>query len=91
MAPRLNFQSFEVTDTNATHVQLRVIRNQCTGTPEYQGEQDADPANNTDCDENSEQGEIVRAAELELTAQVRLCPTCAVSSQRSASGRWGRE
>ena len=66
LAPQLNFQSFEVDDTNATHAQLRVMSNQCTGTPEYQGEQDADPANNTDCDENSEQGEIVRAAELEV-------------------------
>ncbi len=47
-------------------MQLRVISNQCTGTPEYQGEQDADPANDTDCDENSEQGEIVRAAELKV-------------------------
>ena len=34
--------------------------------PEYQGEQDADPANEADCDQNSEQGEIVRAAELEV-------------------------
>ena len=56
-------------DTNATHVKLRVISNRCTGTPEYQGEQDADPANETDCDENttnSTQGEIVRATELEV-------------------------
>lgn len=43
LAPQLNLRSFEVDDTNATHVQLRVISNQCTGTPEYQGEQDADP------------------------------------------------
>ena len=68
LAPQLNFQSFEVDDTNATHVQLRVISNQCTGTPGYQGEQDADPANMTDCDdsENSTQDGIVRAAELEV-------------------------
>ena len=66
LAPQLNCQSFEVDDTNATHVQLRVISNQCTGTPEYQGEQDADPANDTGCDENSEQGEILCAAELEV-------------------------
>ena len=66
LAPQLNCQSFEVDDTNATHVQLRVISNQRTGTPEYQGEQDADPANDTGCDENSEQGEILRAAELEV-------------------------
>jgi len=66
LAPQLNFQSFEVDDTNATHVQLRVLDNQCTGTPEYQGEQDADPANSTDRDMNSTQGEIVRAAELEV-------------------------
>ena len=66
LAPQLPFQRFEVADTKATHVQLCVISKQCTGTPKYQGEQDADPANNTDCDENSEQGRIVRAAELDV-------------------------
>jgi len=66
LAPQLNFQSFDVRDTQATHVQLRVNTNQCTGAPSYQGEQDADPTNNTDCDQNSAQGEIVRAAELEV-------------------------
>ena len=60
-------------DTNATHVQLRVISNQCTGTPEYHDpgdpattDQDSDPTNETDCRAGSDQDEVVRAAELEV-------------------------
>ena len=73
LAPQLNFESFEVDDTNATHVQLRVISNQCTGTPGFHDpgnpkttDQDSDPANETDCREGSTQDELVRAAELEV-------------------------
>ena len=73
LAPQLNFESFEVDDTRATHVQLRVISNQCTGTPGYHDpgdptttDQDSDPTNETDCRAGSSQDEIVRAAELEV-------------------------
>jgi hypothetical protein len=65
-APDLQLAGFDVRDTQATHVQLRVLSNQCTGTPVYQGDPDADPANDPDCNENSPQGEIVRAAELQV-------------------------
>ena len=65
-APDLQLASFDVRDTNATHVQLRVISNQCTGTPAYQGDPDADPANNSDCTTGSTQDEVVRAAELQV-------------------------
>ena len=34
---------------SATHVRIVVLTNQCTGTPAFQGEQDADPTNTTDC------------------------------------------
>ncbi|MFN2590060.1 MAG: M36 family metallopeptidase [Actinomycetota bacterium] len=74
-APELIFRSFDVPRTLATHVRLRVLENQCTGTPDYQGEQDNDPLNDTDCDQavlaivnilNGNQGRIVRAAELQV-------------------------
>ena len=50
----------------ATHVRLEVVTNQCTGAPEYQGEQDNDPLNNTDCSDFSPQANNVRAAELQV-------------------------
>jgi hypothetical protein len=65
-APDLIVRSFDVPRTRATHVRLSVLTNQCTGTPEYQGDQDADPRNNSDCDEGSTQDDNVRAAELQL-------------------------
>jgi subtilase family serine protease len=43
-----------------------VVANQCTGGPDYAGEQDEDPANATDCAAGSEQDENVRAAELQV-------------------------
>ncbi len=64
-------RSFDVPQTKATHVRLRVVTNQCTGGPAYQGDQDDDPANSTDCDENTlpgfnVNGTRVRAAELQV-------------------------
>jgi hypothetical protein len=70
-APELILRSFDIPRTVATHVRLRVVTNQCTGGPAYQGDQDDDPANSTDCDENTLAGfdvndERVRAAELQV-------------------------
>jgi hypothetical protein len=47
--PDLILREFDVPDTQATHVQIRVLTNQCTGQPTFQGEQDFDPLNTTDC------------------------------------------
>lgn len=47
--PQLNMRTFTFASVEATHVQLRVLTNQCTGNPEYLGDQDNDPLNNTDC------------------------------------------
>jgi extracellular elastinolytic metalloproteinase len=61
-----------VPDTRATHVALRVVTNQCTGGPVFQGDTDNDPLNNPDCDEGDAgpllplQGNNVRAAELQV-------------------------
>jgi len=70
-APELIMRSFAVPRTMATHVRLRVLTNQCTGGPAYQGDQDDDPANSTDCDETTLPGfnlnaTRVRAAELQV-------------------------
>ncbi|MGH3129488.1 MAG: M36 family metallopeptidase [Gaiellaceae bacterium] len=73
-APELIYRSWDVPKTKATHIRLRVVHNQCTGTPAYQGDQDDDPANSTDCDETTLPGFNlnafrVRASELQVFAQ----------------------
>jgi extracellular elastinolytic metalloproteinase len=68
-APELIMRSFAVPQTRATHVRLRVLTNQCTGTPAYHGDQDDDPLNVTDCREGSPQDDNVRAAELQVFAR----------------------
>jgi hypothetical protein len=71
-APDMIMRSFDVPRTRATHVRLRVLHNQCTGTPAYRGDQDDDPRHDTDCVTGSvaatgaPQGTIVRAAELQV-------------------------
>ena len=45
----LLLRDFDVPDTSATHVRIRVLTNQCTGNPAFQGDQEADPASNSDC------------------------------------------
>ena len=45
----LHLRSFDFPPVQATHVQLRVLTNQCTGAPEFAGELDSDPLNPTDC------------------------------------------
>ncbi|HSC91651.1 MAG TPA: M36 family metallopeptidase [Gaiellaceae bacterium] len=70
-APELIMRSFDVPQTKATHVRLRVLTNQCTGAPAYQGDQDDDPGNSPDCDDTTLPGfgvnaTRVRAAELQV-------------------------
>jgi hypothetical protein len=48
-----------------------VLANQCTGAPAYQGDQDDDPLNSTDCDRTTVpsqagNGERVPVAELQV-------------------------
>jgi hypothetical protein len=68
-APELILRTFDIPDTMATHLRLEVVTNQCTGTPDYAGEQDADPRANTDCRTASSQALVVRAAEFQAFAQ----------------------
>jgi hypothetical protein len=66
LAPNLIFKTFVVPQTTATHVRLVVLDNQCTGGPAFQGDQDNDPVNNSDCQTGSDQDLSVRAAELQV-------------------------
>jgi extracellular elastinolytic metalloproteinase len=52
VAPHMILRSFDIPNTQATHLRLVVKTTQCTGGPEFQGDQDADPAVNADCDSN---------------------------------------
>jgi hypothetical protein len=69
-APDLTLRTWSAATTTATHVLFRVRDNQCTGQEAFQGEQDDDPANATDCRTGSPplppRGNEVRAAELQL-------------------------
>ncbi len=74
IAPRprsteLVIKSFDIPRTSATHLRLEVLTNQCTGAPDYAGEQDADPRANTDCTTASSQALIVRVAEFQVFGQ----------------------
>jgi extracellular elastinolytic metalloproteinase len=68
-APELTLRSFDVPQTRASYVRLRVLSNQCTGQPAYQGDLDDDPLNDADCRTGSTQDDNVRAAELQVFAR----------------------
>jgi extracellular elastinolytic metalloproteinase len=68
--PELILRTWETPTTTATHVMFVVVDNQCTGQDSYQGEQDNDPTNATDCRTGSPplppRNLDVRAAELQV-------------------------
>jgi len=71
-APDLIMRTFAIPLTRATHVRLQVLETQCTGQAAFRGDLDDDPRHDTDCVTGStalfgfSQGEIVRAAELQV-------------------------
>ena len=65
VAPDLHLRTFQIPRTQATHVKLVVLSNQCTGNPDYNGEQDNDPNSTTNCD-GTVFATQVRAAELQI-------------------------
>jgi len=67
VAPDLNLRTFDLHRVTATMVRLVVKTNQCTGGPAFQGDQDSDPSNNSDC-QSSSSATKVRAAELEVVS-----------------------
>ena len=74
-APDLILRTFDVPDTNATHVQLRVVSNQCTATGTgFRGDQDADPLNDSDCVSGSDADLDVKAAELQVFSSTPTLP-----------------
>jgi extracellular elastinolytic metalloproteinase len=90
VAPQFLLRGFELGDERfhggglsrrATHVQFVVLANQCTGNPHYQGEQDNDPANITDCRLGSPSGGFV-----ERDTEVRAAEVQVFSSKPSVSG-----
>ncbi len=69
VSPTLLLRQFDIPDTKATHVRFVVRSTQCTGAPAFQGEQDSDPANATDCDTAPPFGSspaFARAAEFQV-------------------------
>ncbi len=48
-----------------THVKFVVTNNQCTGQPSFQGDQDLDPANNSECRVGIRRSEV-HTAEVEV-------------------------
>ncbi|WP_426245274.1 M36 family metallopeptidase [Nocardioides sp. LHG3406-4] len=64
-APDLIIRSFDIRRTKATHLWFQAVTNQCTGAPDYAGEQDADPRATSDCTTGSPQALNVRAAEFQ--------------------------
>jgi extracellular elastinolytic metalloproteinase len=50
VGPEMILRTFQLpSPVEATHVRIVVLDNQCTGDTDFQGTQDADPANPTDC------------------------------------------
>ena len=64
-APQLIIRSFDLSGS-ATHLRFVVLDNQCTGAPDYRGDQDDDPINVTDCSAGSVQDLTVRVAEVQV-------------------------
>lgn len=55
LVPDMTLRSFATAPVDATHLEVEVLHNKCSGTPKYQGylgipgHDDADPNNGTDC------------------------------------------
>jgi extracellular elastinolytic metalloproteinase len=70
VSPTLLLREFSFDAVRATHLRLVTKHSQCTGGPDFQGEQDADPFNATDCNQaGAAPTRFVRAAELQAFGQ----------------------
>jgi hypothetical protein len=71
VAPMLLLRNWTFPAIQATHLRFVVLNSQCTGGPVYQGEQDADPFNATDCDTaGPATTRFVRAAEVQAFGRI---------------------
>jgi extracellular elastinolytic metalloproteinase len=70
VSPHLIMRTFDIPNTKATHVRFVAKTSQCTGGPNFQGEQDNDPGFATDCDTSASiaatDPKMVRAAEFQV-------------------------
>lgn len=71
VAPDLILRTFVLNEpVSATHVRLVALTNQCQGGPAFQGDQDADPSNNSDCTTGSPtNGGLIRVNEVQVFGQ----------------------
>jgi hypothetical protein len=68
-APDLTSRTFRISPTLATHLMISVVANQCTGGPEYAGDQDNDPRSTSDCTTgNPTVAQTVRISEFQAFA-----------------------
>jgi extracellular elastinolytic metalloproteinase len=65
VANDLLLRTFQLPRTTATHVRLTVLSNQCTGNPDFNGEQDNDPRSTTNCDGTAIASQV-RVAEVQI-------------------------
>jgi extracellular elastinolytic metalloproteinase len=79
VAPMLLMREFAFSPVQATHLRLVVRSSQCTGGPAYQGEQDADPLNATDCNAVVEPSDPPIASSSPATRFVRVAEVQAFS------------
>jgi hypothetical protein len=94
VAPDVNLRSWSLGGGAATLVRLVVKTNQCTGGPDFQGDQDNDPSSNSDCSASSTATQV-RAAELEVVSSdptitetagtATVLPAATASSQQAAA------
>jgi hypothetical protein len=66
VAPNLTMRSFTIPRTTATHLRFEVAASQCTGNPDYAGQQTNDPNVPTDCTTGSAVSGQVRAADFQV-------------------------
>ena len=74
LAPDMILRSFDVPDTQATHVRMVVLSNQCTGFAMFSDPAlEEDPGSSSDCTEDngttSDADDFVRASELEVLSR----------------------
>ena len=68
VAPNLTMRSFTIPATTATHLRFEVGASQCSGNPDYAGQQTNDPNVPTDCVAGSATSGQVRAADFQVFA-----------------------
>lgn len=75
VAPDLILRTFVINPVLATHLRLVALTNQCQGGPAFQGDQDADPSNNSDCTTGDPtNGGLIRVTDVQVFGQCAGTP-----------------